>query len=272
MRIAVIGAGVMGSGLAQVLAQAGHEVHCTDVAADVVEKARARVTTGRYGFERAVERGKLARADADAALARLRVSTAFEVAVGGAVLFSGEEVRFHTPIEARQRGIAAVYQDPKLFPHLTVAENIAMGAYPRTAIGSVNRRAMEANARRLLGHCSGRPCRARAFRALQSPDLDRGRLPGRSSSIKKVDTIDEVLGTRCPDRRSALAGEKIDGAILDVAGRVGIRHRDTRQRDVVLGMQPYGLESANGTLHVDLLLPLAQIDVARGHQHPTVGL
>ncbi len=86
MRIAVIGAGVMGSGMAQVLAQAGHDVHCTDVAEAVLAKARERVTTGRYGFERAVERGKLARADADAALTRLRFSTGFDEAVGKAEL------------------------------------------------------------------------------------------------------------------------------------------------------------------------------------------
>jgi 3-hydroxybutyryl-CoA dehydrogenase len=86
MRIAVIGAGVMGSGMAQVLAQSGHDVHCTDIAEAVVAQARERVTTGRYGFERAVERGKLTRADANAALARLHFSTDLEVAVGRAEL------------------------------------------------------------------------------------------------------------------------------------------------------------------------------------------
>lgn len=86
MKIAVIGSGVMGSGMAQVLAQAGHEVQGTDVSEAVVAQARERVTTGRYGFERAVERGKLARADADAALARLSFSTDFEGAVGAADL------------------------------------------------------------------------------------------------------------------------------------------------------------------------------------------
>jgi 3-hydroxybutyryl-CoA dehydrogenase/3-hydroxyacyl-CoA dehydrogenase len=86
MRIAVIGAGVMGSGMAQVLAQAGHTVHCTDIAESVIEKARTRVTAGRYGFDRAVERGKLTRADADAALARLQFTTGFEEAVCGADL------------------------------------------------------------------------------------------------------------------------------------------------------------------------------------------
>lgn len=86
MRIAVIGAGVMGSGIAQVLAQAGNDVHCTDIDDEVIEKARKGVTQGRYGFERAVERGKLDRAEADAALARLDFSTDFEGAVRNAEL------------------------------------------------------------------------------------------------------------------------------------------------------------------------------------------
>jgi 3-hydroxybutyryl-CoA dehydrogenase/3-hydroxyacyl-CoA dehydrogenase len=86
MRIAVIGAGVMGSGIAQVLAQAGNEVHCTDVADEALAKAREGVTNGRYGFERAVDRGKLDRAQADAALARLSFSTNFEEAVTEAEL------------------------------------------------------------------------------------------------------------------------------------------------------------------------------------------
>lgn len=86
MRIAVIGAGVMGSGIAQVLAQAGNEVHCTDVADEALAKAREGVTNGRYGFERAVDRGKLDRAQADAALARLSFSTNFEAAVAEAEL------------------------------------------------------------------------------------------------------------------------------------------------------------------------------------------
>lgn len=86
MRIAVIGAGVMGSGIAQVLAQAGNEVHCTDLEEEVIDKAIAGVTDGRYGFERAVSRGKVERADADAALARLTFSTNFEEAVSDAEL------------------------------------------------------------------------------------------------------------------------------------------------------------------------------------------
>lgn len=86
MKIAVIGAGVMGSGIAQVIAQSGFEVKCTDVAEDALDKARANVTTGRYGWERAVERGKLDQAAAEAAMERLQFTTNMEEAVGDAGL------------------------------------------------------------------------------------------------------------------------------------------------------------------------------------------
>ncbi|MAG29564.1 MAG: 3-hydroxybutyryl-CoA dehydrogenase [Deltaproteobacteria bacterium] len=86
MRIGVIGAGVMGSGIAQVLATAGNEVHCTDVAEEAIEKARANVTSGRYGFEKAVRRAKIERAEADAALARIQFGTDLGAAVGDADL------------------------------------------------------------------------------------------------------------------------------------------------------------------------------------------
>lgn len=70
-RIGVLGAGVMGSGIAQALAIAGHEVVCHDVAADVLVRARDVVDTGRFGVRGAVERGKLSTDEANAALARI---------------------------------------------------------------------------------------------------------------------------------------------------------------------------------------------------------
>jgi 3-hydroxybutyryl-CoA dehydrogenase/3-hydroxyacyl-CoA dehydrogenase len=78
VRVGVLGAGVMGSGIAQVLATAGYTTVCVDVDAEVVERARANVVSGRYGTDRAVERGKLTPEAAEAALARLDFSTSFE--------------------------------------------------------------------------------------------------------------------------------------------------------------------------------------------------
>jgi 3-hydroxybutyryl-CoA dehydrogenase len=78
--IGVLGAGVMGSGIAQVAATAGYEAVCYDVDADALARAREHVTTGRYGVERGVERGKLSRTDADATLERLTFTSSFEEA------------------------------------------------------------------------------------------------------------------------------------------------------------------------------------------------
>jgi 3-hydroxyacyl-CoA dehydrogenase len=70
----------MGSGIAQTTATAGYETVCCDISQQVVDKAVASVQSGRFGFERAVERGKLNREDAEAAHARLRFTTEFEAA------------------------------------------------------------------------------------------------------------------------------------------------------------------------------------------------
>ncbi len=80
MKIGVLGAGVMGAGIAQVTAAAGYETHCYDLAPEALEAARGHVTTGRYGLDSGVSRGKLTRADADAALARLTFTDSFEAA------------------------------------------------------------------------------------------------------------------------------------------------------------------------------------------------
>ncbi|PZS36402.1 MAG: 3-hydroxybutyryl-CoA dehydrogenase [Pseudonocardiales bacterium] len=71
-KLAVIGAGLMGSGIAQVAAQAGWDV----VVRDVEEAALHRgVAAARASLERFVAKGKLAGADAEAALARIATTT-----------------------------------------------------------------------------------------------------------------------------------------------------------------------------------------------------
>ncbi len=66
--VAVIGAGAMGAGVAQVAAQAGHPVLLFDAAVGAVEKGLERLAKG---LERQVERGKLAPEQRDALLGRI---------------------------------------------------------------------------------------------------------------------------------------------------------------------------------------------------------
>ncbi len=51
----------------------------------------------------------------------------------GTVLVDGEPTDFHGPLDARDKGIAIIYQEPTLFPDLTVAENVFMGRQPLSA-------------------------------------------------------------------------------------------------------------------------------------------
>lgn len=71
LRIGVIGAGVMGGGIAQSTAAAGFETVCTDIASEALDVARREAAEGRFGLAGAVARGKLSAADADAARARI---------------------------------------------------------------------------------------------------------------------------------------------------------------------------------------------------------
>jgi 3-hydroxybutyryl-CoA dehydrogenase len=69
--VAVIGAGAMGSGIAQVAATAGHRVVLVDPVIGVADEARDRIAAA---LERLVSKGRLSRADADATLGRLVAS------------------------------------------------------------------------------------------------------------------------------------------------------------------------------------------------------
>ena len=80
MRVGVIGAGVMGSGIAQTTATAGIETRCYDPDPAALERANEAVRTGRYGVERGVERGKISDDEALAALAHLSFTEDFDEA------------------------------------------------------------------------------------------------------------------------------------------------------------------------------------------------
>ncbi len=81
--VAVLGAGTMGHGIAQVAAQAGFDVTLYDVQRSLAEAAIERIDANLAG---GVDRGKLTAEQRRAALARLRASSALEEAVDAADL------------------------------------------------------------------------------------------------------------------------------------------------------------------------------------------
>lgn len=82
-RVAVIGAGTMGHGIAYVAAAAGCDVRLFDATPGAVERGIASI---RGAFDAGIARGKATEADRDAALARVVPATALPAATEGADL------------------------------------------------------------------------------------------------------------------------------------------------------------------------------------------
>ncbi|WP_202318931.1 3-hydroxyacyl-CoA dehydrogenase NAD-binding domain-containing protein [Archaeoglobus neptunius] len=76
--IGVVGAGVMGHGIAQVAAKAGYEVVLVDISEEVLKKALELIESGPFGLKRLVEKGKMSEEDAKACMARIKTSTSLD--------------------------------------------------------------------------------------------------------------------------------------------------------------------------------------------------
>jgi 3-hydroxybutyryl-CoA dehydrogenase len=82
-KVAVLGAGLMGSGIAQVCAQAGMNVVMRDIKDEFVDKGLKGV---RDGLDKAVAKGVLKREDADATIGRIEGTTDLAKAISEADL------------------------------------------------------------------------------------------------------------------------------------------------------------------------------------------
>ena len=68
----------------------------------------------------------------------------------GEFRFDGHDADFHSTAEAKAEGIAVIYQEPTLFPDLSVVENIFMGRQPLDRWRRIDRSAMDAEAHELF--------------------------------------------------------------------------------------------------------------------------
>ncbi len=73
-RVGVVGAGLMGSGIAEVCARAGLSVAVLEVTVEAAERGRSKIVGS---LDRGLRSGKLTEADRDAAMARLSFTTDF---------------------------------------------------------------------------------------------------------------------------------------------------------------------------------------------------
>jgi len=80
----------------------------------------------------------------------IRVLTGAVEADAGSVLLEGAVIEENSPHRSRQLGIAAIYQQPAIFPDLTVAENIALVNEPGGLFRRVDWAARRVKARELI--------------------------------------------------------------------------------------------------------------------------
>ncbi len=79
----------------------------------------------------------------------IKIMTGIQPPDTGEMLLDGQQIHLASSQDAQRYGIAAMYQEPMIFPDLSVAENIFIGHRNRGKI--VDRRKMEKEAREVLG-------------------------------------------------------------------------------------------------------------------------
>jgi 3-hydroxybutyryl-CoA dehydrogenase len=77
-QVGVVGGGVMGSGISQVIATYGYRVVCRDLTGEILSKTRDSIINGKYGLKTGAERGKISKEQLERALANLTLTTRLE--------------------------------------------------------------------------------------------------------------------------------------------------------------------------------------------------
>lgn len=133
--IAVIGAGTMGNGIAQVCALAGLQVTILDVNNEALEKGLATLSGN---LERQLRKELISLADRDAALARIRLSTDYSALVGAQLVVEAATENLDLKKRILKQVDEAVTQNCLIATNtssLSVTELASVVNYPERFIG-----------------------------------------------------------------------------------------------------------------------------------------
>ena len=100
----------------------------------------------------------------------IKVITGAHQADEGTIAVNGEVVGHVTPAKAHKLGIACIYQQPALFPDLTVAENVALRIAQPRAFQRLRRHEQERHADELLARIGANIPADKEVRALSMPE------------------------------------------------------------------------------------------------------
>jgi rhamnose transport system ATP-binding protein len=109
----------------------------------------------------------------------------------GSMLVDGTATELHGPAAAYAAGIAVIYQEPTLFPDLTVAENIFMGRQPLRSARRIDYRQMRAQAAELFQRLGVRVDPGRMCRGLSIADQQLVEIAKALSLEARIIVMDE---------------------------------------------------------------------------------
>src|SRR6266516_4446262 len=108
----------------------------------------------------------------------------------GELTLDGRPLTLNGPADARDAGIAVIYQEPTLFPDLSVAENIFMGRQPLRGARRIDGKLMRGQAAALFGRLGVPLDPARICRGLSIADqqiVEIGKALSRSARVIVMD-------------------------------------------------------------------------------------
>jgi rhamnose transport system ATP-binding protein len=100
----------------------------------------------------------------------IKIITGAVQSYSGEIEFDGKPITNNSPAFSKSIGIAAIYQQPALFPELTVAENIAIGLEETGPWRRINWRKRREHAAELLAQVGSRISPDREVRELSMPE------------------------------------------------------------------------------------------------------
>jgi len=112
---------------------------------------------------------------------------------GGEILIEGGPVHFTKPADALAHGVAMIYQELSLAPHLTVAENIFLGREPVRfkPLGVLDKRGLNERAARLLRDQGFRLDPRAAVGRLSAADRQLVEITRATAEARRVVVMDE---------------------------------------------------------------------------------
>ena len=154
----------------------------------------------------------------------IKVITGAHLPDAGTITVAGETVSGLTPAKARALGIACIYQQPALFPDLSVAENIALRLEKTSAFHRIRWKEMAARAQELLHRIGADFDPEKEVRSLSMPEQQLVEIACALGSGARIVIMDEPTAS-LTQKEQHLLFAVVRGLRAEGVGVIYISHR-----------------------------------------------